>query len=1208
MTDKKEKALTDKYEKEALWFYDGMQGITEQSFNNEFDGATDNKVLNELLRERTAFLDKLIEFSSRHDEHEKLRKHKQGKMKLFKKVLLRSDFVGEKTQEKSTLRKAVENLYEDFGEKGSIKGFRENLLTTWQRQWEEGKDKEEPREKLLTSWRIINGILQLCQELEMKDLCKRYGKEALSFGDRLLEIRRSDMKNVEIKRLLNELKEVATSIGDRKRKNEYRDALQVRMFIIQALTPQVLRAEKKPSPEQTPKSGSEEEEEFEADEDIEAISSGATLVEVSEAVATEVSGEVLEAVSEEEVEVGSEEDTEVEGGYVAVFEKKETRTHTHQLLAGAVEPPTPVTLGTEERGNKIHKKLQIFNATINRQGSQHLLKESGTVTSEGTNWAVKQGGVLLMFPRDAVSEPTPLVVHRWKYSACSPHLQEHEAITSNVIELSSISGQGQKFSTKVKLSLSHSAPDLPGYELVIKRLIDKENNEWEDLDGTRNVRCRQEIEDAYPSHIEIPSVYFPLAQADITEYSTYAVVCRLKASPTYIITSKGGSFSHPDHPGVIVTIPENAVAPNAKCPLELKVQEVSNKEFVRENVFLGPVLRNSAKKPLCTCKAFVLPIQTSSELVFDFLVTVAVFNLYQHSATNLFYYYFRYFPFLVLRKAYSSIAELTLRIFYQPKQADFVAYFREDFPDILSLICCPSHLTGQVIGDLEEKEITPIYGSSDTDMIPGHDRAFVHVSEGISPFNEKDMKDLYLMLRDEQPFKKDLRVRLFKNKDPAQVEFCRTLEQTGRTPLCKLHLKIPTQSTDHTVSFCASHLGLRNLNRFGLLSSNGNTFSCVFNYFTGCIMLMPFNVSLLTSPIMASSMAEGSSELNQLFRDISSKFSPAESEDVVKSSKRIYGEQFKSLGNQDLLSCLDRLCKFGYISSKKLTLIKEFIGTRSNNEHDINKRVEDFEISRPSQPEPEKELHGRIEDTVVGRIHDLLKVTSEGPSVLLLLDNVDQFTEGKGKEGENLRTQFLYFLGKLSEFDGEKGSLHVLLTSRTQLNNSEKVSNFKLQPLTNNFSEKILLPTETFHFEAQEKKKLLDICKGVPLLLKGTAAILKQRRKSPSDLIHEIEMNSKEEAGVPVKSKHEEDTEERPFNSEEEGIDDEQMSVIREMFYTLPSDILRVSAVSISLFHGPFTASTAAKILGVSMSEAVAHLEGLVTNEIIHVIDEDAKQ
>ena len=81
-----------------------------------------------------------------------------------------------------------------------------------------------------------------------------------------------------------------------------------------------------------------------------------------------------------------------------------------------------------------------------------------------------------------------------------------------------------------------------------------------------------EIEDDFPSHVEIPDLFFPVAQADITECSTYAVVCRLKPSPTYTITSKGGSFSHPGHPGVIVTIPENAVASNAKCPLELKVR------------------------------------------------------------------------------------------------------------------------------------------------------------------------------------------------------------------------------------------------------------------------------------------------------------------------------------------------------------------------------------------------------------------------------------------------------------------------------------------------------------------------------------------------------------------------------------------------------------------------------------------------------------
>ena len=80
-----------------------------------------------------------------------------------------------------------------------------------------------------------------------------------------------------------------------------------------------------------------------------------------------------------------------------------------------------------------------------------------------------------------------------------------------------------------------------------------------------------EIEDDLPSDVEIPDLFFPVAQGDISECSTYAVVCRLKVSPTYTITSKGGSFSHPDYPGVTVTIPENAVASNVKFPLMLKV-------------------------------------------------------------------------------------------------------------------------------------------------------------------------------------------------------------------------------------------------------------------------------------------------------------------------------------------------------------------------------------------------------------------------------------------------------------------------------------------------------------------------------------------------------------------------------------------------------------------------------------------------------------
>ena len=73
---------------------------------------------------------------------------------------------------------------------------------------------------------------------------------------------------------------------------------------------------------------------------------------------------------------------------------------------------------------------------------------------------------------------------------------------------------------------------------------------------------------------------------------------------------------------------------------------------------------------------------------------------------------------------------------------------------------------------------------------------------------------------------------------------------------------------------------------------------------------------------MASYVVENLSELNQLFRDISLKFSSTESEDVVQSLKKVYGQPFKSLGNQDLPSCLDRLHEFGYVSSSNLTLLE----------------------------------------------------------------------------------------------------------------------------------------------------------------------------------------------------------------------------------------------------------------------------------------------
>ena len=116
------------------------------------------------------------------------------------------------------------------------------------------------------------------------------------------------------------------------------------------------------------------------------------------------------------------------------------------------------------------------------------------MTSEGTHWTLRLGAVHLIFHPNAVSEPTSFVVYRWKSSVCSPPLQEHEAIVSNVIEISSHDGQRLQFNAMVTLSLSHSAPDLRGYEAVIKRQISRETNKWEDVSGTKNLRCRPGIE------------------------------------------------------------------------------------------------------------------------------------------------------------------------------------------------------------------------------------------------------------------------------------------------------------------------------------------------------------------------------------------------------------------------------------------------------------------------------------------------------------------------------------------------------------------------------------------------------------------------------------------------------------------------------------------------------------------------------------------
>ena len=79
----------------------------------------------------------------------------------------------------------------------------------------------------------------------------------------------------------------------------------------------------------------------------------------------------------------------------------------------------------------------------------------GTLTSEDVHWNIKLGAVHLAFPRDAISEPTLITVHRWKPTILFQPLQEHKALVSNVIKISSNSREAFKFEAEVKMSFTH---------------------------------------------------------------------------------------------------------------------------------------------------------------------------------------------------------------------------------------------------------------------------------------------------------------------------------------------------------------------------------------------------------------------------------------------------------------------------------------------------------------------------------------------------------------------------------------------------------------------------------------------------------------------------------------------------------------------------------------------------------------------------------
>ncbi|XP_044176229.1 uncharacterized protein LOC122959173 [Acropora millepora] len=462
----------------------------------------------------------------------------------------------------------------------------------------------------------------------------------------------------------------------------------------------------------------------------------------------------------------------------------------------------------------------------------------GTVTSEGIHIDPYEGGIHLTFPPNSVSEPTRIVVYKWKYGARLPHLMEHEAVVGNVVEISAASEVGPlKFSGEVKLVLSHCAADLEGYERVMKRLIDKEKNVWEEIPRCEDIRKVAELGDDYPCPNSVP-YSFPVVRAGITKCSTYAVVSRLKLSPTYTITVSGGTFAHPDYPQVSIIVPQKAVETETRLSLQLQVQEVPQNEFQGHNLFVGPILH-----VLCTSRAtflkpvtIKLPVSLGDKLVnipqpSECRVRVFFLNSEREKKEwieisdeleNPPNYDGKLVTFKVQRfSGYACVLDCTidgsgflaLEIIaylssirsHQPLMANFFAYIdpkkRLDSRNILFLICCPGHQSEDVRQKLEKRGLILSEATSRRDLIPRHDKAFVFLSKGFEFAGSEDTGDFYLGFDGGRPYEAQFEVRLTSNQEYCRVEFRDSPNTTEkRNLLSTLNINWSSSSTGLQVS------------------------------------------------------------------------------------------------------------------------------------------------------------------------------------------------------------------------------------------------------------------------------------------------------------------------------------------------------------------------------------------------------------------------
>lgn len=264
------------------------------------------------------------------------------------------------------------------------------------------------------------------------------------------------------------------------------------------------------------------------------------------------------------------------------------------------------------------------------------------------------------------------------------------------------------------------------------------------------------------------------------------------------------------------------------------------------------------------------------------------------------------------------------------------------------------------------------------------------------------------------------------------------------------------------------------------------------------------------------------------------------------------------------------------------------------------------------------------ENPVIESLRNLLK--ERRGHVLLLLDNVDQFAGEDGDVSKSMNKVFTGFLQRLLNncCNERQEEVKVVLISRRrfQIEAERKLNKRKdkgrslkeaiqykeLDVLGAEISAEIFKSASgATTFEDDEMAKMLQLCKGNPLFLNVMAAVIRQKIADAKTLLETVdkELADAKPEDQSVLSAGE-DKEETGWDYRGEGIDIGQLSCLRKAFFLLPSDILRASAVALSLFCAPFSLEAASFVLGEQASKVMHLLDDLRKRELLSA-EEDGK-